>query len=83
MLKEEIKRYFIVDTTLDSVQLLIMRIIPSENDGFVLILLDFTFLHQTLLLSTNTFQKNGRWFIGRILRDEFSLYSQDRYGLFL
>ena len=31
----------IIDTPLNSVQLLIMRIIPSENDGFVLVTLDF------------------------------------------
>ena len=30
-------------------------IIPSKNDGFVLITLDFTCLNQLLFLSTNTF----------------------------
>ena len=41
-----LKGQFIVDTTLHSVQLLIMRIIPSENDRFVLVLFDFAFLDE-------------------------------------
>ena len=33
--------------------LFIMRIIPSENDGFVLIFFDFTFCSELLLLEQN------------------------------
>ncbi len=49
------KRYLIVDTTLHSIQLLIMRIIPSINDRFVLISLDFPLLNQSLFLCTDAF----------------------------
>ena len=51
-----------------------MRIIPSENDGFVLITLDFACLNQLLLLRTNALQKDGSWFISRVLWNKFSLY---------
>ena len=51
-----------------------MRIIPSENDGFVLVLLDFAFFDQLLLLRTDALQKYTGRFIGRVLGDELSLY---------
>ena len=45
----------------------------SENDGFVLVFLDFSFFHQMLLLGTDAFQKNRHRFISRVLWDKFSL----------
>ena len=57
----------------DAVQLLIMRIIPSENDRFVLVTLDFTSLNQLFFLRTNAFQKGRSRFIVRILWNKFAL----------
>ena len=68
-----LKGQLIVDTALHTVRLLIMRIIPSENDGFVLITLDFPSLNKLFLLGADAFEKNRGGFIRRILRDEFSL----------
>lgn len=59
-----------------------MRIIPSENNGFVLITFDFTFLNQFLFLSTNAFQKNGGWFSVRVLWYKFTLNGFLENGFF-
>ncbi|CUQ25633.1 Uncharacterised protein [Flavonifractor plautii] len=57
-----------------------MRIIPSENDRFVLVTLDFASLNQLFFLSTNAFQKDGSRFVRGVLRNKFSLngFLQDR-----
>ena len=59
-----------------------MRIIPSENDGFVLVSLDFARLNQLFLFSTNALQKDRSGFIGRILWHQFALNCFLEDGLF-
>ena len=68
-----LKGQFIVNTALHTVQLLIMRIIPSENDGFVLVLFDFAFLDEPLFLCPDTRQQNAGGFVVWVLWDEFAL----------
>ncbi len=62
------KRQFIVYTPLHTVQLLIMRIIPSENDRFVLVLLNFAFLDEPLLFCPDTLQQSLCRLVRRVLR---------------
>ena len=68
-----LKWQFIVDTVLHTVQLLIMRIIPSENDGFVLILFDFSFLDKPLFLRPDTLQQSLCRLVRRVLRYQLTL----------
>lgn len=50
-----------------------MRIIPSENDRFVLVTLDFASLNQLFLLRMNTLQKDRSGFIVRALWNKLFL----------
>ena len=50
-----------------------MRIIPSEDDGFVLVTLDFASLNQLFLLRMNTLQKDRSGFIVRALWNKLFL----------
>ena len=70
-----LKRNLIINTPLHTVAQLIMRIIPFENDGFVLILLDFSCLDKLLLFSSDAFKKNGSRFIVWALGYKLALYS--------
>jgi hypothetical protein len=44
-----------------------MRIIPSENDRFVLVLFDFAFLDEPLLLRPDTLQQSLCRLVRRVL----------------
>ena len=50
-----------------------MRIIPSENDGFVLVLFDFAFLDEPLFLCPDTLQQSLCRFVSRVLRYQLAL----------
>ena len=50
-----------------------MRIIPSENDGFVLVLFDFAFLDEPLLLRPDTLQQSLCRLVRRVLRYQLAL----------
>ena len=50
-----------------------MRIIPSENDRFVLVLLDFAFLDEPLFLRPDTLQQSLCGLVGRVLRYQLTL----------
>ena len=50
-----------------------MRIIPSKNDRFVLVLFDFAFLDEPPFLCPDAFQQNAGGFVVWVLWDEFSL----------
>ena len=76
------KGQFIVDTALHTVQLLIMRIIPSENDGFVLVLFDFSFLDKPLFLCSDTLQQSLCRLVRRVLRYQLALDCLLQDGLF-
>ena len=77
----DLKGQFIVDTALHAVQLLIMRIIPSENNGFVLVLFDFAFLDEPLFLRPDTFQQSLCRLVRRILRYQLALDCLLQYRL--
>ena len=50
-----------------------MRIIPSENDRFVLVLFDFAFLDEPLLLRPDTLQQSLCRLVRRVLRYQLAL----------
>ena len=50
-----------------------MRIIPSENDRFVLVLFDFSFLDEPLLFRPDTLQQSLCGFVRRVLRYQLTL----------
>ena len=70
-----LKRQFIVDAAFNSVNLLIIRIISSENDRFMLVTFDFSLFDKLFFFYANTLQQSGGGFIGRVLRNKFSLNS--------
>ena len=49
------KWQLIIDTAFNSINLLIIRIIPSENDRFMLVTFDFSGFNELLLFCANTF----------------------------
>ena len=59
-----------------------MRIIPSENDGFVLVLLDFTFLDEPLFFRPDMFQQSLCRLVRRVLRYQLALDGFLQYRLF-
>ena len=50
-----------------------MRIIPSENDGFVLVLFDFAFLDEPLFLCPDTLQQSLCRLVRRVLGYQLAL----------
>ena len=50
-----------------------MRIIPSENDGFMLVLFDFTFLDEQLFLRPDTLQQSLCRLVRRVLGYQLTL----------
>ena len=59
-----------------------MRIIPSENNGFVLVLFDFAFLDEPPFLCPDAFQQNAGGFVVWVLWDEFALDGVLEYRFF-
>ena len=70
-----LKWQLIIDATFNYIDLLIIRIIPSENDRFMLVTFDFALFDKLFFFCVNTLQQNGGRFIGRVLRNKFSLNS--------
>ena len=65
----QFKRNLIIDIHDLVADLLIIRVIlTTEDDGFLLVTLDFACLYQLFFLCSDAFQKNRRRLIGRILR---------------
>ena len=58
-----------------------MRIIPSENDGFVLVLFDFALLDEQLFLRPNTLQQSLCRLVRRVLWYQFALHCLLQYRL--
>ena len=58
-----------------------MRIIPSENDGFVLVLFDFALLDEPPLLRPDTLQQSLCGLVRRILRYQLALDCLLQYRL--
>ena len=52
-----------------------MRIIPPENDGFALVLLDFSFLNEPLFLYPDTLQQGLSRLVRQVLGYQFTLDS--------
>ena len=71
----ESQAQLIVDATFNSIDLLIIRIIPSENDRFMLVTFDFALFDKLFFFCANTLQQNGGRLIGRVLGNKFSLNS--------
>jgi len=69
------KWQLIIDTAFNSINLLIIRIIPSENDRFMLVTFDFALFDKLFFFCANTLQQNGGRLIGRVLGNKFSLNS--------
>ena len=69
-----LKRQLIIDTAFNSIDLLIIRIISSENDRFMLVTFDFALFDKLFFFCANTLQQNGCWFVSRILRNQLALY---------
>ena len=64
-----LKRDLIINADLFGTTLFIMRIIPPENDGFALVLLDFSFLNEPLFLYPDTLQQG----LSRLVRQVLGL----------
>ena len=58
-----------------------MRIIPSENDGFVLVLLDFALLDEPLFFRPDTLQQSLCRLVRRVLRYQLALDGFLQYRL--
>ena len=48
-----LKRQLIIDTAFNSIDLLIIRIIPSENNGFMLVPFNFSGFNELLFFCTD------------------------------
>ena len=48
-----LKRQLIIDTAFNSIDLLIIRIIPSENNGFMLVSFNFSGFNELLFFCTD------------------------------
>lgn len=59
-----------------------MRIIPSENDGFVLVLFDFAFLDEPLFFRPDTLQQSLCRLVRWVLRYQLALDCFLQYRLF-
>ena len=59
-----------------------MRIIPSENDGFVLVLFDFALFDEPLLLHPDTLQQSLCRLVRRVLWYQLTLDCLLQYRLF-
>ena len=59
-----------------------MRIIPSENNGFVLVIFDFAFLDEPLFLCPDTLQQSLCRLVRRVLRYQLTLDCLLQYRLF-
>ena len=64
----DFKRYLLVNADLFGTTLFIMRIIPSENDRFVLVLFDFVLFDEPLLFRPDTLQQSLCRLVRRVLR---------------
>ena len=58
-----------------------MRIIPSENDGFVLVLFDFAFLDEPLLFRPDTPQQSLCRLVRWVLRYQLTMDCLLQYRL--